>query len=38
MQPVVHKVAGKLVGSKTSDPGKNVRQALEGRDSSPDSF
>ena len=38
MQPVVQKVAGKLMGSKTSDPGKNVRQALEGRDSSPDSF
>lgn len=38
MQPVVQKVAGKLMDGGASDPGKNVRRALEGRDSSPDTF
>ena len=38
MQPVVHKVAEKLMGRKTSDSGKDVPRALRGGNSSHETF
>ena len=38
MQPIVQKLAGKLMGSETSNSGKDVPRALQGRNSSHETF